>query len=541
MTIKGPSQSNIDLKLTVGHTVHSIGGNIGAVATRTGLEQAALDRLEAHPLWMWIRLSTERTSFNQYNGFLNRVLCATEKDDSLCTAERRLHKQLQPHGRPEYCVHGVEAYDLLKTATEAFLLLRCGCACVPFDLALNEKENVERLSCCEKVQPAADAPQCPCDEPDTWSVEGLKEEVVRVDTENYNASESSGLPPPEDQIIKQISDRLEAYLRTKDHSYIQTILEANFGADWRKNLTRSPFCSGKLLCAKVTCPCLLELIWSYWHDEGMLMQTMNAISLRFQNRRRSADRDPLAELAIDPLRPLNNFLWGYIQDEQHRLSVARRAYEYSHEYGLALEGRALRRMRPADNRSKFLAAFHDLMYRCSLFFHEDADTTVKADGFPVLNALKEVHLLLAEGAHNQYGDLPWTARVEMMMSQWLLSRPEMREFLGTRVMVPYTEAWMGRVDSMKKLQGWTDVGVTHFRDLGVFGERLLLSVRLGNWAQITDEGHARTWARYWKPEIQGYIHAYRATTGVDLTSEPVDNGLPAVHLYRRLQEQRSAI
>jgi hypothetical protein len=25
-----------------------------------------------------------------------------------------------------------------------------------------------------------------------------------------------------------------------------------------------------------------------------------------------------------------------------------------------------------------------------------------------LNALKEVHLILAEGMHNQYGDLTWT-------------------------------------------------------------------------------------------------------------------------------------
>ena len=67
-----------------------------------------------------------------------------------------------------------------------------------------------------------------------------------------------------------------------------------------------------------------------------------------------------------------------------------------------------------------------------MFFKEDDDTTVIADGFPVLNALKEVHLLLAQGAHNQFGDLPWTARAEMLIQQWLLARPEMREFLGGR-------------------------------------------------------------------------------------------------------------
>src|ERR1051325_794630 len=58
-----------------------------------------------------------------------------------------------------------------------------------------------------------------------------------------------------------------------------------------------------------------------------------------------------------------------------------------------------------------------LLNLASKFYKQDDDTTVVADGFPVLNGLKEVHLLLSEGAHNQYGDLPWTARQEMMMEQ----------------------------------------------------------------------------------------------------------------------------
>ena len=52
---------------------------------------------------------------------------------------------------------------------------------------------------------------------------------------------------------------------------------------------------------------------------------------------------------------------------------------------------------------------------CCVFYKEDDDTTVIADGFPLLNALRETHLLLAEGAHNQFGDLPSTARAEMLM------------------------------------------------------------------------------------------------------------------------------
>ena len=47
------------------------------------------------------------------------------------------------------------------------------------------------------------------------------------------------------------------------------------------------------------------------------------------------------------------------------------------------------------------------------FYRLDADTTIVADGFLLLTSLKEVHCTLAEGAHNQFGDLGWIARIEM--------------------------------------------------------------------------------------------------------------------------------
>jgi hypothetical protein len=198
-------------------------------------------------------------------------------------------------------------------------------------------------------------------------------------------------------------------------------------------------------------------------------------------------------------------------------------------------------VRPADIRSKFLEAFHNLLNLCSAFYKEDNDTTVIADGYPLLNALKEVHLLLAQGAHNQFRDLPWVARREMMMQQWILSRPEIREFLQSRAMVPYKEGWMPQVDTMKSLQGWTDVTVTHFRDLGVYGEEILLSVRYGDWIGINDEDSAKNWARFWRAEIQAYLHAYRAVTGIDLTNpDTVDATVPAIHLRRRLATQQGA-
>ena len=53
---------------------------------------------------------------------------------------------------------------------------------------------------------------------------------------------------------------------------------------------------------------------------------------------------------------------------------------------------------------------------------------------------------------------------------------------------------MDRVDAMKNLQGWTDVSVLHFRDLGVFGEQLLLSIRYGAWTTVYEPGNAANWA-----------------------------------------------
>jgi hypothetical protein len=294
-------------------------------------------------------------------------------------------------------------------------------------------------------------------------------------------------------------------------------------------------------------PCFIELIWSYWHEEAMQAQTMAAISQRFQNRRAPNDRDPLLQLEIDPLRPLNHLLWKYAQGEDDRLSVLRRAHEYEHEYGFPLQGKAVSPLRPADRRSKFLEAFHNLLYRCVQFYKEDDDTTHVADGFSVLNALKETHYVLSHGAHNQFGDLPATARQEMLIEQWILSRPEMREFLGSRPMVAYPEAWMDKVDTVKTLKGWNDVSVVHFHDLAVFGEILLLTIRWDRWSEISDPDEGKQWARELRPQVQGYIHALRATLGVDLAAEITssreegDRYLPpSVHLLRRLKAQTAA-
>jgi len=492
---------------------------------RVDLQRADLPDTPDLALWEVIKLGTEAISFDNYAAWMDYLFCDGELPASFYPG--RDHRGTLPsdglgerwqagkarfndpdRARAPLPFPDIEGYKVLKAATETFLELNCG---VVFDRPIFP--TMRSLS-------ASDREALGLDSGDT----------LRSLWQKYLLSTNNeGFIP----YLYRVRQKLRDIDLTGDRLIGDRL--------------KGELCD-KILEAKFASPCLLELIWSYWHEEGMLVQTINAISMRFQNRRRQAGVDPLANLTIDPLRPLSNLLWGYIQDEQHRLTVARRAYEYDNEYGLTLLGDAVHQVRGAESRSGFLHAFHNLLHRASIFYKEDDDTTVIADAFPVLNALREVHLLLAEGANNQYRDLPWTSRGEMLMQQWLLARPEFREFLPTRVMVVYPEPWMDRVDAMKKLQGWTDTSVRFFRDLAVFGEQIVLSNRFGDWSNVTDRQQAANWARAWRQEVQWYIHAYQSVTGVDLSADMTDvrqaeqaraRALPpAFHLQRRLAEQR---
>jgi hypothetical protein len=456
-------------------------------------------------LWAIIKNRAEAIQFRVYKNFMDTVLLK-----SLGKIERA-DAAKDDWGAIERLVDRVNAYDVLKTATELFLMAETGL--VPPTPAQNYERlvtsgdqadlNATLLQQLKQV-PATPAGQLP---PVSWPTGGSTNGgQLQVNTENLKRGYLAKLSnSPSGQVLPYYALIIE---RLED---LPPKPEIVAGAAYEYGILREA----------ATRPPMVELIWSYWHEQGMLIQTMAAVATRFQNRR-VGNRDPLANLNIDPLRGANNLLWGWIQDEISRLTVPRRAYEYASQYGLSMFGRAVPPVEAADNRSKFLRSFHELLALCVKFFEADDDTTVIADPFPVLNALKEVHMVLAEGAHNQFGDLPWVSRVEIMIMQWILARPEFREFLGGRVMVPYDEEWMDRVDSMRLLQGWGDTSVSHFRDLAVYGEQILLSIRYGNWMTSAITPQAANWARTWREEIQIYIHAYRTVTGVDLTAEPVD-------------------
>jgi hypothetical protein len=515
ITVNGNTADLLRQAATGPTTVNLTGSNT------VTLDRSATKPTEDQPLWSAIRNRTDAIGFNRYSDFIKNVLCETPEitdnqiqdnlpeHDSFSLNDRPDHgspsivdKKLSLINRPT--IYGSDSYKLLKLATEAFLIFETG--------VLIENNEAKDLD----------------------NVLFNQEEKRRL---GYSVT-SGGEPVTIDTIRADLS----AYLGTGDGQlpYLDRILTQIVGNDEDRKKERLPYCES-ILRHRVSCPAFIELIWSYWHEEAMLVQTMNLISMRFQNKR-SSPNDPLANLALDPLRPLNNMVWGYMQDEFSRLSIKRRAYEYDHHYGFSLEGKAISGLNPADSRTKFIEAFHGLLHGVSMFYREDDDATIVADAFKLLNALREVHLILSDGAQNQYGDLPWTARKEMLMAQWMLARPEMKEFLRGRYMTPYQEPWMGAVDDMKRLQGWTDVTVTHFHELAIYGEQILLSIRFGDWIDINDQEQARNWARYWRPEIQRYIHAYNVVSGVDLSVEISDIRMandrflqPSVLLSKRLK------
>ncbi|WP_093606226.1 hypothetical protein [Lentzea waywayandensis] len=451
------------------------------------LKRAAVAPTSDQALWVRIRNSTNAIGFDNFSNFIDAVVCGETLD------KETRHKLRKVKRRTALPFPNVDRYRLLKAAAEVFLMIHCG-------VALDDFQDFD---------------------PDEES-RRLNRDVTELGLEGEMREYLTELSTGDGGFVDTLP--YLALIRRKLHDV--AIVGAGDDED------RANVCYG-ILAEKLTNPCFIELLWSYWNDEGRLSQTLNAIAWRFQNRRTAAgDRDPLVNLNVDPLRPLNNLLWGFIQDEGHRLTMVRRAFEYQNGYGLVLAAKPGRPVRPADSRSQFIEAFHHLLKLASVFYLHDDDTTRIADGFGVLNALKETHLLLTQGAHNQYGDMPFASRHEMLMHQWILARPEMRDFLPTRTMVAYPEAWMDRVEAMSRMQGWSDVSVVHFRDLAVYGEQILLSIRFGNWAAVNEPERAANLVRYLRAEVQGYVYAYRAVTGVDLT-ERSDYSAPSSHLRQR--------
>ena len=499
-----------ELNDSLSNLANTISSNLSSTI-KTQLQPFTDDISSDMALWALIRKGTEELSFNRFQDYMDDIFCGT----NLYNTGRFRTKNELLDNRRSLPFMGVDAYRAVKVATEAFVMVNC--MTKPNFTAADVEDFLKRV-------------------PQNRDM-SFNEQKLTQYYDDYKVKVNGG--------VSTIPYLAVIYRKFRDEDIKRTPFADAFENYLGGQVRTADNCYG-VLSEKLATPCFLELIWSYWHEESMMVQGLSAISRRFQNIRGAGQVDPLANLEIDPLRPLNNLMWGYIQDEQHRLTVRRRAYEYDHHYGISLRGTATKDMRFADSRSKFIEAFHSLLNIASRFYKQADDMTVQPDGFPILNALRETHLVLSEGAHNQWGDLPSVARAEMLMQQWLFARPEFREFLPARAMVAYPEPWMDRVAALNNMMGWTKTSILHYNFLAVTGERILLGIRFGNWSDANlGRDAASNWARFWRQDIQTYIHSYRAVTGVDLSADgvaagqKVDTQQPSAHLWKLyLNEKR---
>ncbi|MFC7279690.1 hypothetical protein ACFQS1_37515 [Paractinoplanes rhizophilus] len=415
-------------------------------------------------LWVAIRNSTNALGYDRYVDFVDRVGCQERGSwDGFRGGHSRSHIALP--------FPGVERYRLLKATTEAFVMIYCR----TFREVFRNVDVAEESARLDR----------------TVDVAELEREFRRylVDVPDGRGGELDVLPYL--GIIRRKLGDVAVVGRDDDHE-------------------RTDLCFG-ILAEKLTRPVLIELIWSYWMERAGLVRTLDAINWRFQNRPPAyPGRDPLASMEVEPLRPLSSLLWGIQRDQGHLLTAEQRNLEYAHAYGTQI---AQPSRRVADNRNRFMAAFHNLLSECLDFYEQSDNTVIIPNAFNVLNGLKETHLLLTQGAANLYGEMPSATRQEMLMQQYLLGRPEVREFLPSRIMVDLPEGWMDAVDVMNRIQGWSDVSAMHYRDLAVFGEQLLLSIRFGEWPGVSNADQAAHWATYFRQEVQQYCHSLGAVQG----------------------------
>ena len=366
-------------------------------------------------------------------------------------------------------------------------------------------------------------------------------EVLRLITEAFLLLECGVyIDPSEARLLDHsysrhdIERRLREYLLDNHRlPYIQRVINAAFPeADVKVE-------GNRIITDGINAPLLIELWYVMCLEQGMLVQSIDAVTQRFQNIRGAGNRDPLANMEIDPLRRLNNFLHGWIRAEPERLTPPQRFSEYAHVYGLTPTGPAAAGIRPAETRADFLEAFHNFLYHCSVFYKEDSNTTIIADAYLILRDLQRLHLILAQGAGNECWGITWEARIETLMMQFMMARREMRDFLQSRAMVLYKAPWEAQVDAMKTLQGWNNGSITYWVDLAEYGEKLLLLARYHYWPGVDDDVAVKDIIRQAKPQVLGFISAYRAVTGFDLTNpDAIGATIPAIDMQSRVALQR---
>src|SRR5258705_12648020 len=215
---------------------------------------------EDRALWTAIRNRTSAIGFDRYKKFINCVFCDTPEQDPFNDTRKQISKYVndaclgsaEPTDQKQrISIFGPYAYSVLKLATQVFLTLESGVV--------------------------------------IRSNSGEKPEIFNLEKERIRLNDFS-------LELRDLKKELGAYLGSAEQlPYLDRILTNLITLDDEEPKSVLPYCFGGLQF-RLTSPSLIELIWSYWLEEGMLVPTMNAIALRFQNPPGSP-KDPLGALA----------------------------------------------------------------------------------------------------------------------------------------------------------------------------------------------------------------------------------------------------
>ena len=289
----GDSTVRAGLKGRVMEEFQNIGGDL---KTTTTLTRTGTSFTEDTALWMAIINSTDELSFNGYLRFMDWIFCGGEEPLGGFEAGR-FPPKLTMYGdllQKRYLPFtDADAYRVVKAATEAFVMVNCGVGVeqdpLPFDPDPNRPNRDDAY---------------------------LDRRDLPIPVLGLNAAFNQYLVPANgDKTLPYL-----AAIRRKlpDIPIKRTLFEDALPRGTIDN------CFG-LLQEKLTNPCLLELIWSYWHEEGMLVQTMNAITPALPERTRHRRPGPACQSGDRSAAPAQQPALGLHPGRAAPADVARRA------------------------------------------------------------------------------------------------------------------------------------------------------------------------------------------------------------------------
>lgn len=345
---------------------------------------------------------------------------------------------------------------------------------------------------------------------------------LRKESARFFVLTRAALPPKEDESHDDLSKLYET-AQTAYSSYVASIINKTTVPYFQLLGEKLKAVPPLVLFRRLTRPLMIDIIYSYWLETGMIYQSINAICRRFQN----VDVPPLRFLNVSAIRgSAANQLLGFIEDEPHRLRPARRSAFYAEQLGVTLRGKAIPPLVHAEVRTRAMECFHEVLRLAIDYYREGTDLQKRPDPFPLVNPAKELQLALAEGANNQFGSLTYMARVELLIIQSLLGMPEIRTFLATRDMVAYPEPWIESLDAINRLMGWNRASALQFYELATRGERLMLALRYipimkPGLSNMNECDVMAQFLKQSKSDVQAYAQALQSVTGLDLGATTV--------------------